>query len=253
MRHLPSKPRPDFREKLDAIGFAWGADNNIADTCWSERGGYQFTIPLIERSWRAKELSLYGRFDLLYDGTGPPKMLEYNAGTPTSLLEAAVAQWEWLQDVAPEEDQFNSLHESLIARWQQIGRTLPSQIDFCSLDNMEDGVTTGYLLETARQAGLSVQTHPVAEIGWNSKGFFADPHDRKMAAMFELYPWKMVLSNKGILPVLWHLFPNSPYLVEALFEAPPIEEGWVRKPLLSREGNNIRVFNGSSQLETVGP
>jgi glutathionylspermidine synthase len=56
--------------------------------------------------------ALYGRFDVLYDGSSPPKLLEYNADTPTSLLEAAVIQWYWLQDVFPAADQFNSLHEN---------------------------------------------------------------------------------------------------------------------------------------------
>jgi glutathionylspermidine synthase len=36
---------------------------------------------------------LYGRFDLAYRGDGPPKLLEYNADTPTALFEAAVVQW----------------------------------------------------------------------------------------------------------------------------------------------------------------
>jgi hypothetical protein len=49
-----------------------------------------------------------------WDGSGAPRMLEYNAGTPTALLEAGVVQWHWLQDVHPEADQFNSLHEQLI-------------------------------------------------------------------------------------------------------------------------------------------
>ena len=43
----------------------------------------------------------------------PAKMLEYNADTPTGLIEAAVAQWFWLQDVFPEKDQWNGIHEAL--------------------------------------------------------------------------------------------------------------------------------------------
>ena len=53
---------------------------------------------LIQQSWERHEPSIYGRFDLAYDGRGPAKMLEYNADTPTSLYEAAVFQWFWLQD-----------------------------------------------------------------------------------------------------------------------------------------------------------
>src|ERR1044071_655841 len=46
--------------------------------------------PWIAASWERDDLSLYGRLDLSFDGTGPAKLLEYNADTPTSLLEASV-------------------------------------------------------------------------------------------------------------------------------------------------------------------
>ncbi len=61
--------------------------------------------------------------DLAYDGVGIPKMLEYNADTPTSLLEAAVIQWQWFQDTYPDADQFNSIHERLIEAWGVVGRS----------------------------------------------------------------------------------------------------------------------------------
>ena len=48
----------------------------------------------IAASWKRRDASLYGRFDLRYDGQGPAKLLEYNADTPTSLFETAVFQWE---------------------------------------------------------------------------------------------------------------------------------------------------------------
>src|SRR5262245_35677721 len=55
--------------------------------------------PLVEASWERDERTVYGRFDLSYDGSGPPKLLEFNADTPTALLEAAVVQWFWFKDV----------------------------------------------------------------------------------------------------------------------------------------------------------
>ena len=81
----------------------------------------------VARSWKKSEPSLYGRFDVRYDGNGPAKLLEYNADTPTSLLETGVFQWMWLEQaierkVLPKDaDQFNSLHERLIQGWKEIG------------------------------------------------------------------------------------------------------------------------------------
>ena len=40
----------------------------------------------IARSFKSEELSLYGRFDLRYDGKGPAKLLEFNADTPTAAV-----------------------------------------------------------------------------------------------------------------------------------------------------------------------
>ena len=72
------------------------------------------------RSWEEKEPSVYGRFDLAFDGVGAPKMMEYNADTPTALLEAAVAQWDWLKEVDERGDQFNRIHDRLIEAWKAV-------------------------------------------------------------------------------------------------------------------------------------
>ena len=63
----------------------------------------------------------------VFDGTGPAKLLEYNADTPTSMFEAAVFQWTWLEqaierNIIPKRaDQFNSIHERLIEAWKKLG------------------------------------------------------------------------------------------------------------------------------------
>ena len=70
-------------------------------------------------------------------------------------------QWYWLQDVFPKRDQFNSIHERLIALWKELTPYLPgSRIDFCSMDDAEDGMTVTYLQDTAQQAGLTASIFP---------------------------------------------------------------------------------------------
>jgi len=233
-------------------------------------------IPLIEESWRSEPPSLYGRFDLAYDGSGPPKLLEYNADTPTSLVEAAVVQWYWLQDTLPHCDQFNSLHDRLVALWKDLAPELPGgRIDFCSMDDLEDGTTVTYLQDTAQQAGLAAGCFAIDEIGWDGRTFVG-PDSEPLGAVFKLYPWewmvreefgqflagaptmwieppwKMLLSNKGLLPILWELYPGHPNLLETHFDSPGQLEFWVRKPLLGREGANIVLHGPDGDLETDG-
>lgn len=243
----------------------------------------RFRIPaafheLIERSWRDEDKSLYGRFDLSWDGRGEPKMLEYNADTPTALLEASVMQWYWLQDAFPQHDQFNSLHEKLIERWKDMRGQLPAdgRVYFtCDAEAPEDQGTLDYLRDTALQAELAAAAIDIADIGWDGRRF-VDLDERPIAALFKLYPWewlarepfgqhllertavmiepawKMLLSNKAILPVLWEMFPGHPNLLAASFEEGRIAADYVKKPLYSREGANVSIHAGGTTVEAPG-
>ncbi|HYE61719.1 MAG TPA: glutathionylspermidine synthase family protein [Phycisphaerales bacterium] len=236
----------------------------------------------VQDSWTSGHPSLYGRFDLAYDGRTAPKLLEYNADTPTSLLESAVVQWYWFQDRFPKEDQFNSLHEKLIAQWRVAcvsDAAAPRVHLACIEDNAEDFMTVSYLQETALQASLLTTFLPITRVGWNAaQGKFLDEQERPINTLFKLYPWewlfredfskhiaraptrwiepawKAVLSNKAILAVLWELFPRSEHLLPASFEPLPGGGASVRKPIHSREGANIQTLQDGRVLsETPGP
>jgi glutathionylspermidine synthase len=235
-------------------------------------------VTLVTRSWEAAEPSLYGRFDLVYDGAGPPKLLEYNADTPTALLEASVIQWFWLQDLFPRADQFNSIHEKLIEFWQRWPDSRSTPIYFaCVEENTEDLGNVEYLMDTAMQAGLDARFIFVEEIGWDrSRLRFVDLEESPIPALFKLYPWewmvreefggnllvapprmlepawKMILSNKGILPLLWEMFPGHPFLLPASFAREGVTGDCVKKPLLSREGGNVTIFTGGDTIENPG-
>jgi glutathionylspermidine synthase len=246
-------------------------------------------IPAIEWAWQNEPPAIYGRFDLSWAGAASghaPKLLEYNADTPTSLLEASVVQWKWLEEmpeslVSAKPDQFNSIHEKLIAKWKDLDSYLAKPVYFAALDSPEDQLTTVYLRDTAEQAGLKTLQMFMAEIGWNDGlQAFLDPNEDQMFSIFKLYPWeamlaeefgshaldtyqsvrwiepiwKMLLSNKGILPILWELYPNHPNLLEAYFDSPHEMTSYVKKPLLSREGANITLVRADAQaIETDGP
>jgi glutathionylspermidine synthase len=236
----------------------------------------------IAASIRRKEPSLYGRFDLSYDGNGPAKLLEYNADTPTSVFETAVFQWMWLEEAIARQiiprnaDQYNSLHERLIAAWKDIGQR--RHVHFAGVtESPEDLGTLAYLEDTARQAGLTTTILAMGDIGRTPKGQFVDRDDRPIEIAFKLYPWewmfreqfgaslagastrwieppwKAILSNKGILPLLWEMFPRHPNLLPAYFEGDPeaarLGGSFVRKPLYSREGANIEIMVGGAAID----
>ena len=78
------------------------------------------------------------------------------------------------------------------------------------------------------------------------------------ATQFVEPPWKAILSNKGILPILWEMFPNHPNLLPAYFDDDPriagLGNSYVRKPLYSREGANVDlVVRGASIDSDPGP
>lgn len=254
----------------------------------------KFAIPQnkwewIRQSWLQKQGSLYSRFDLAYNGSGPAKFYENNADTPTSLYESGFWQWLWLEDkvnsgqLPRSADQFNSIQEKLIARFDKIitDKQTPFHFSSCK-DTEEDRGTVQYLQDCATAAGIKTKFVYIEEIGIDAQGQFVDQQNNLIDGLFKLYPWefmfeeqyhqqltssttqfieppwKAVLSNKAILPLLWQMFPNHPNLLPAYFaDAMPShfnQQSWVKKPLFSREGANISVIkNGETINESAGP
>jgi glutathionylspermidine synthase len=249
----------------------------------------EFGIPpslwdLVERSWDEDDPTVYGRFDLAYDGVGTIKLLEFNADTPTSLVESAAAQWQWLVETRGDDaDQFNLLHELLVEQWEHIrearfGVARGARLHLASLHNtgdgeliVEDADTVGYMAETARQAGFDVKQIFMEDVQFDMDAHrFVDADGEPIAQIFKLYPWewmvreqfagflestrgtttwiepiwKMLLSNKQLLVVLWELFPEHPLLLPAYATAEPLAGApYVAKPRLGREGANVTVYD----------
>ncbi|WP_430390270.1 glutathionylspermidine synthase family protein [Dyella sp. 20L07] len=301
MRRETRIPRADWRDRLESLGFAFhtidgkpywredacyvfdageidrieSATNELHALCleavdrivrsgrFTELGLDTRAATLAERSWWDREPALYGRMDLVYDGN-TPRLLEYNADTPTALFEASVAQWYWLQDVEPQADQFNAIHEALVARWQALPKA--SHVHFAACyENTEDAVTTDYLLDTCLQAGHRATALDIEQVGWSGREFI-DMDDVPIDRLFKLYPWewmlaepfaahlpntrvrwiepawKMLLSNKAILPLLWEYFPGHPNLLPASRRREAIDGMVVRKPYWGREGAGVIVL-----------
>lgn len=314
-------PRPDWREKVEKWGLTYHTFEG--KPYWCESAAYRFErseveilesatnelhrlcllvaerlietdqlsrvgIPehahaAIRRAWDQDPPAIYGRFDLAYSGEGNPKLLEYNADTPTSLLEAAVVQWHWREEVEPESDQFNSIWECLIEKWTELRKEglLPSgRVHFACVNVPEDLMTTAVLMDTASEAGLFPELLPMSTIGWDPQGQqFVDRSHLPIETLFKLYPWewmlreefgehalstygrlqwiepiwKMVLSNKAILAVLWEMFPDHPNLLPAYLDSPRELSEFVVKPRLGREGANVSIHRTAGTIRAEGP
>ena len=311
MQRLLIPPRTEWQRKVEELGLVF---HSAEETYWDESACYEFRsdeidaleaatnelhricieavkhviankafarlhiperyAPLIVHSWEREDLSLYGRFDLYFDGSSPPKLYEYNGDTPTSLLEASVVQWHWLEELYPAADQFNSIHDKLVAGWRtaEVRRAVHFA---CVRDHAEDLATTLYMEDTARQAGLATKGLFMDEIGWNGWNF-VDLEKEPIHTLFKLYPWewlidepfsehllhetwhvvepawKLILSNKAILPLLWELFPDHPNLLPAFTAPEPLGSQFIRKPIFGREGANITLVANGRDVTTDG-
>jgi glutathionylspermidine synthase len=240
---------------------------------------------LIKYSWEnEKDFSLYGRFDLAFNGKDL-KMLEYNADTPTGLFESAVFQWYWLEDLQRATnnynlDQFNSIHDMMVDYFAKLN--LKDTLYFAATrESLEDLGTVEYLKEVAKEAKLKSNLIFLEDIGLDhSNNTFVDLEGNQIFNMFKLMPWeeiancsfnkavkenilnqkmlfiepawKAILSNKAIMAVMWDLFPNHPLLLETYFADQNHDlKDFVVKPFFSREGSNVEIFENGKIVETT--
>ena len=304
MERIKIAPRPGYMGELEKIGFVFHKEYwlenayyrfsakeveeleqainncyqmycNVAEAClYDEEKLDKLCIPkemrpFIRQSWEDDDLSLYGRFDFAYVD-GVPKLLEFNADTPTTLIESALVQWLWKEAVFPEADQFNSLHEALIQSWKDIHDVYKCDIyHFASLtDCPEDYSTMAYIMSTAYDAGLRTAELDLRDIAIGE--CLMTPDGEPINCLFKLYPWetmfkenmggcvtdmcwieplwKCLMSNKALLPFLYEMYPDSPYVLPAYFEADKLKS-YCKKPIFSREGCNVELIRNGFCLE----
>ncbi|MFF7707903.1 glutathionylspermidine synthase family protein [Pseudomonas sp. NPDC007930] len=235
---------------------------------------------MVRSSWKQGQPHLYGRFDFAYHGNGPAKLLEANYDTPTSLLEAGSVQLLWLEQqiargaLPAQANQFNTLAEDLVRAFGTFPAT-PVFYFSAIAGSVEDRGTTDFLRRMAGHAGIESRHIDVQDIGLNPAGQFVDLQGRRIERLFKLHAWehiflepfgqavagsgtqfvepawKAIVSNKGLLPLLWQWHTGHPNLLPAVFDPAPsqaVPNGWVRKPFFSREGANIELRTPSGEL-----
>lgn len=213
----------------------------------------------VAKSWssRTRELDLVTRLSLAWDGTDQPKLVGFQADSPAGLVEAALGQWWWKEELFPRSDQFNSLHEDLSARilhimrtWNGYRRRTQSTAAYVAY-MPDDPIGRGQMEYIARligECGLDARPIALPDIGYDSSdGRFVDLDEDEISLLFKFHPWqwlvsdpfgenllrscerdlvevvepawKLMLTNKAVMAVLWRRYPHHPNLVETGFSA----------------------------------
>lgn len=246
-----------------------------------ELGIPAFLHEAVRASWDRDDLTLYMRLDLAYDGQGHARLLEVNAQTPTSLIEAAVCQWHWLEDrlaaheLPPGTSQWNTIHEGLGEQWTYLARGRGvTQAHFSSAREVEDIATVTYLRDLALTAGVSGSFLAADEVGTSPEhAHLLDTWTLPIRFLMWLWPfeyawesrdaaflartetrfieplWKAVTGSKGLLAHLHERYPDSGLVLPATLRPGSLGRDVVRKPLYSREGQNVTL---PGELQTPG-
>lgn len=189
--------------------------------------------------------------------------------------------------------QFNSIYESLMDNFKRLITLDENVENFDELyegwkilfssvaGNKEEEITTRLLEHIAKEAGFKTNFSYVDEVEFGQEGIFKDGENYEY--WFKLIPWEdiaieegelamllteimrnqkaiilnpaytLLFQSKGILKILWELYPNHPLLLETKDE--PLEtKAYVKKPVFGREGANVSVVKDGKVLhENVGP
>ena len=142
-------------------------------------------------------------------------------------------------------------------------------------DNPEEEQTVRLLQHIATEAGFETEFAYIDEIEFsNEEGIFY--HDEPYELWFKLIPWEdialeesdlamilthiiqnqkaiifnpaytLLFQSKGLLKILWDLYPNHPLLLESSF-APLRGQKQVKKPIFGREGESVSILDENTQ------
>jgi glutathionylspermidine synthase len=234
-----------------------------------------------------RNLHLYGRFDLSGGINGQPiKLIEFNADTATCIPETAVVQWAHLKSNKFNDSmQFNTLFETLTSNFRRlrgINQDLAPTLLISSMrDNAEDDTNVTVLGEAAKEAGFEVAYQYIEEVEFSpEEGIFVENERGEFHQYnfwFKHVPWEyiaydepelaqtltqivsnrkaviinpaytLLFQSKGILKVLWDLYPYHPLLLETDHE-PLAHKTYVEKVMFGREGANVRIVDSHGKV-----
>ncbi len=142
--------------------------------------------------------------------------------------------------------------------------------------SLEEEYTTKLLQHIASEVGFKTEFAYVEDVEFSDEGISID--DNLYEFWFKLVPWEeigiqegelaviltelienkkaiilnpaytLLFQSKGMMKILWDLFPNHPLLLETSFE-PLQNKKQVEKMCFGREGANVAIVNENNSLE----
>lgn len=196
-------------------------------------------------------------------------MLKFNnldeAAQFNDVYEALVENFKRLITLEEDTSRFDEYYEG----WKILFSSIAGSV--------EDENTTRLLESAARDAGFECDFAFVDEVSFDDEnGIFWNGQNWEY--WFKLIPWEMIaidesdlaliikniiknqkaiilnpaytllFQSKGIMKILWDLYPNHPLLLESSFE-PLNGKKQVKKPFLAREGANVSIINSDGSIE----
>ena len=204
----------------------------------------------------------------------------------TAILQWAMLKQNGLDEAAQFNDLFDGLVENYkrlmtldddTSAFDELYAQNPYKILFtCIEGNSEDEATTRLMQAAAKHAGFNTRFAYIHEISFDDEGGISVDGEN-YEFLFKLVPWEqiaidegelaLILQNivnnqkaiilnpaytllfqsKGIMKILWDLYPNHPLLLESSYE-PLAGKKYVKKPFLAREGANVSVIDANGDV-----
>lgn len=217
----------------------------------------EYAWPQVIKTWNQEPAygSVYGRYDIRFGGSEhpdealrSPKLYEFNADTPTCLVEAAYTQWKWLRQTGQGNDQWNNITECLVMAWKRNLELIETALGHrptvhftCSADEHsgEDVMNTLMLLDTCKQAGYKVKSIYIENIVLDDDGRFYDEQGEHIDVIFKLYPWEFMTEQEfgpACFADMEHIGQRSSagqYSGGTIWIEPPYKMLWSNKGILA--------------------
>ena len=251
----------------------------------------EWVWPKIRNSWKGMWASGWktfsGRFDLAFNGR-TVKMFEYNSDSAGTYLECGVIQVNWAKSVGCDvgRSAAEDLENMLVAQAKEL---FEGKFVHFMIDNDEEEIYSAmYMQEVFGKAGVESKLVIGLDLTKSSDGKFVDNEGRVIQTVWKMWNWetvissysaprngdsiklsdvllddsidvyepiwKLVTSNKALLPVLWELYPSHPYLLRAEWNLSDDlnQKGYAKKPIVGRCGQNVQIFKeGGSKVEEM--